>query len=56
MDYVRTLLERHASGREDSQYRLWTLMTFEAWARTFMDRHDPLVGPVDFAGIVGQGR
>jgi asparagine synthase (glutamine-hydrolysing) len=55
MDYVRTLVERHASGREDSQYRLWTLMTFEAWARTFMDRHDPLVGPVDFAGIVGSG-
>jgi asparagine synthase (glutamine-hydrolysing) len=50
--YIKSMIERHVSGREDSQYRLWTLMTFEAWARTFLDRADPLAaGPIDFTQI-----
>jgi hypothetical protein len=52
MAYIQRLVDRHASGQEDSQYRLWTLITFEAWARTFLDRSKPLAGPVDFAGMI----
>lgn len=48
--YVRRLVDHHMTGRQNNQYRLWTLIMFEAWARTFLDRPDPLAGPVDFGG------
>ena len=35
---IRTLIEENASGREDHAYRIWALMTFELWCRTFVDR------------------
>jgi asparagine synthase (glutamine-hydrolysing) len=48
MKYVRRLLEEHWSGRQEHQYRLWALLMFELWARTFLDRADPLSGPLTF--------
>ena len=47
---VDRLLHQHATGQADHQYRLWTLLMFEAWARTFLDRSDALAGPVEFGG------
>jgi asparagine synthase (glutamine-hydrolysing) len=35
--YVETLLESHQKGRE-LDLHLWTLLSFELWARTFLDR------------------
>lgn len=49
MDYVGRLVDHHMRGVQNNQYRLWTLLMFEAWARTFLDRADPLgEGPVRF--------
>lgn len=36
-DYIETLLERHANGQE-LDLHLWTLISFEMWCRTFLDR------------------
>ena len=36
-DYVGKLLEWHAKGR-DLDLHLWTLISFEMWCRTFLDR------------------
>jgi asparagine synthase (glutamine-hydrolysing) len=37
---VRALWERHQSGRENHALRLWALLVFEVWFRTWMDgRH-----------------
>ena len=33
MDYVRLLLEQHASGRRDYSAPLWSLLMFEAFLR-----------------------
>lgn len=35
---VRALVDDNAAGRADNAYRIWTLMTFELWCRTFVDR------------------
>jgi asparagine synthase (glutamine-hydrolysing) len=34
-DHVRTLLERHESGRFNEESRIWTLMSLEVWHETF---------------------
>jgi asparagine synthase (glutamine-hydrolysing) len=34
---LRRLVEEHLSGRRDHGQRLWTLLTFEIWHRTFID-------------------
>ena len=34
---VRRLVEGHLSGRWDQSYRLWALLCFEMWQRTFID-------------------
>ncbi len=34
---VRALWEEHQSGREDHAHRLWALLVFEVWFRTWMD-------------------
>jgi asparagine synthase (glutamine-hydrolysing) len=34
--YIERLLERHEKGR-DLELQLWTLISFELWARTFLD-------------------
>lgn len=46
MDYVRMLIEQHMAGRRSHHQRLWALLVFEAWCRTFLDREDPLAGPI----------
>jgi asparagine synthase (glutamine-hydrolysing) len=35
---VRQLIDEHQSGRWDHSYRLWALICFERWHRTFVDR------------------
>ncbi len=37
---VRALWEAHQSGRENHAMRLWTLLVFEVWFRTWMDGSD----------------
>ncbi|MCH8241600.1 MAG: asparagine synthetase B, partial [Planctomycetes bacterium] len=34
---VRSLIEEHVNGRWDHSYRLWALLCFELWQRTFLD-------------------
>jgi asparagine synthase (glutamine-hydrolysing) len=36
-DYVRQLLDEHASGKQDHATRICTLITFELWHRQFID-------------------
>ena len=36
-DGVQRLLDGQWSGREDNALRIWTLVTLELWARTFLD-------------------
>jgi len=35
--YIEQLVQRHAKGR-DRDLQLWTLISFELWCRTFLDR------------------
>ncbi len=44
--YVERIVKQHLSGAQNHAHRLWTLLMFEAWARTFLDRSDPLAGPL----------
>jgi asparagine synthase (glutamine-hydrolysing) len=37
-DRVRSLIHRHADGREDASSRLWTLLMHEWWHREFVDQ------------------
>ncbi len=50
MTAVARMVNEHMTARADHSHRLWSLLMFEAWARTFLDRGDPLAGPVDFGG------
>ena len=34
---VERLIDEHTSGRWDHSYRLWNLLCFERWCRTFLD-------------------
>jgi asparagine synthase (glutamine-hydrolysing) len=36
-DTVRQLVERHQSGAENHEERLWALVNFEIWQRQFFD-------------------
>jgi asparagine synthase (glutamine-hydrolysing) len=52
--YIERLLQRHENGR-DLDFHLWTLISFELWCRTFLDRvwkndgrDAPLVANVPF--------
>jgi len=36
--YVRELLDRHASGAQDHSQGIWTLLMFELWHAEFVDR------------------
>ncbi len=47
--FLRRMLDQHISGSLDHAQRIWSLMVFEAWNRTFLDREDPLAGPLKFA-------
>ncbi len=44
--YVERIYRQHQSGAQNHAHRLWALLMFEAWARTFLDRPDPLAGPL----------
>jgi len=46
--YLQRMLNQHISGSQDHAARIWTLIVLEAWCRTFLDRADPLSGPVRF--------
>jgi asparagine synthase (glutamine-hydrolysing) len=46
--YLRRMLDQHLSGSLDHAQRIWALMVLEAWNRTFLDREDPLAGPLNF--------
>ncbi len=46
--YLRRMLDQHISGRLYHAQRIWALMVLEAWNRTFIDRADPLAGPLKF--------
>jgi asparagine synthase (glutamine-hydrolysing) len=46
-EYVRRIFDQHMRGAQNHHHRLWTLLMFEAWARTFLDRPDPLAGPLE---------
>jgi asparagine synthase (glutamine-hydrolysing) len=36
--YIEQLIQRHENGRE-LDFQLWTLISFELWCRTFLDRN-----------------
>jgi asparagine synthase (glutamine-hydrolysing) len=42
---VGRLVSEHLSGRVDHHHRLWALLCFEVWCRTFLDR-SPTAGPI----------
>jgi hypothetical protein len=42
------MLDQHISRSQDHSSRIWALMVLEAWCRTFLDREDPLAGPLQF--------
>jgi asparagine synthase (glutamine-hydrolysing) len=36
-DYIRLLFDQHRRGTQNHHYRLWALVVFELWCRTFLD-------------------
>lgn len=44
--YVKSLIDDHATGRQNHHHRLWSLLCFEIWCRTFLDRPNPAQGPI----------
>ncbi|HKR78821.1 MAG TPA: asparagine synthase (glutamine-hydrolyzing) [Nitrospira sp.] len=52
--YVKRLIERQEQGRP-LDLHLWTLMSFELWCRTFMDRRStPMTQPARRSSTVGR--
>ncbi|MCX7019514.1 MAG: asparagine synthase (glutamine-hydrolyzing) [Candidatus Sumerlaeota bacterium] len=45
-DYVRRMLDQHIRGSQNHHYRIWELIMLETWCRTFLDRPNPLAGPI----------
>ncbi len=35
--YVSNLVQQHIEGRADHKWKLWALLSFELWARTYLD-------------------
>lgn len=46
--FVKRLVTQHVTGQHNHSHRIWSLLMFEAWARTFLDRANLLDGPVHF--------
>ena len=46
VEYVGKLIEDHNARRQNHEHRLWMLLVFETWCRTFLDRPDPWTGPI----------
>lgn len=44
--YLRRMLDQHVAGSQNHHHRIWALITLEAWCQTFLDRQDPLSGPI----------
>jgi len=44
--YIETLLNEHDQQRQAHEYRIWALLMLEVWARSFVDRQNPLDGPI----------
>ncbi|MFH0793837.1 MAG: asparagine synthase (glutamine-hydrolyzing), partial [bacterium] len=44
--FVRKLIDDHVSGQQNHHHRLWSLLCFEIWCRSFLDRPDPTAGPI----------
>lgn len=44
--YVERMIDQHASGKFRHSHRLWQLLAFELWARTFLDPATAPTGPV----------
>ncbi len=40
--YMKRIYDEHTSGRMSHMHRIWALIMFETWCRTFIDRADPL--------------
>lgn len=47
--YIEQLVERHEGGR-DLDLPLWTLISFELWCRTFLDRRSTITVPSSAEG------
>lgn len=47
-DEVRRLVDEHVARRWDHSYRLWSLLVFETWQRTFLD---PSTVPAECADL-----
>jgi asparagine synthase (glutamine-hydrolysing) len=45
-DSVCRLIEEHDARRWDHSYRLWALLVFELWQRTYLDPAVPPAAPV----------
>jgi asparagine synthase (glutamine-hydrolysing) len=45
-DSVCRLIEEHDARRWDHSYRLWALLCFELWQRTWLDSLEPPTAPV----------
>lgn len=44
--FVEKILADHIAKRQNHHHRLWSLLCFEIWCRTFLDRADPAAGPI----------
>ncbi len=46
---VESLVRQQLGGNPVHHHRLWSLMLLESWMRTYLDRPDPLTGPLDLS-------
>ena len=44
--FIEKMIADHAAGKQNHHHRLWLLLCFELWRRTFLDRSDPGDGPI----------
>jgi asparagine synthase (glutamine-hydrolysing) len=42
---IRRLIDEHVEGKWDHSYRLWNLLCFELWQRTYLDPPQPPRAP-----------
>jgi asparagine synthase (glutamine-hydrolysing) len=44
---IRDLIDEHACGSWNHGERIWALLCFETWHRTYIDQADVPVGPIE---------
>ena len=49
-DVVRRYVDDHAAGRANHHQKLWSLLVFELWHRTFIDQPCPTAAPTGIGG------